>query len=79
RSLRLQESDIRMRHLTPESAIRIRCLARQLGMLSSLRELDLEFSELSGNLYQILCDLQAPLESLELTLCSLLPSDFAFL
>uniref|UniRef100_A0A8U7MDJ5 Leucine rich repeat containing 14 n=1 Tax=Corvus moneduloides TaxID=1196302 RepID=A0A8U7MDJ5_CORMO len=79
RSLKLQYSNVDVRRPTPESAIGIRCLAGQLGMLPSLRELNLGSSRLSGNLRQILCDLQAPLESLELAFCSLLPADLAFL
>uniref|UniRef100_A0A8C5TBF4 Leucine-rich repeat-containing protein 14 n=1 Tax=Malurus cyaneus samueli TaxID=2593467 RepID=A0A8C5TBF4_9PASS len=79
RSLKLQYSNVDVRRPTPESAIGIRCLAGQLGMLPSLRELNLGSSRLSGNLRQILCDLQSPLESLELAFCSLLPADLAFL
>ncbi|NWT21650.1 LRC14 protein, partial [Vireo altiloquus] len=54
RSLKLENSDIDLQHLTPELTIKIQCLARQLGMLPSLRELNLSFSQLSGNLHQIL-------------------------
>ncbi|NWS87472.1 LRC14 protein, partial [Toxostoma redivivum] len=79
RSLKLQDNNIDVRRPTPESAMRIHCVARKLGMLPSLRELNLGSSRLSGNLYQILCDLQAPLESLELASCSLIPTDIAFL
>ncbi|NXD46219.1 LRC14 protein, partial [Copsychus sechellarum] len=79
RSLKFRYSNVDVRHLTPESAMTIRCVARQLGMLPSLQELSLGSSQLSGNLHQILCDLQAPLESLELGYCSLLPTDLAFL
>ncbi|XP_056371680.1 leucine-rich repeat-containing protein 14-like [Oenanthe melanoleuca] len=79
RSLKLQHSKVDVRHLTTESDIRILCVARKLGMLTSLRELNLGSSRLSGNLRQILCDLQAPLESLELAFCSLVPADLAFL
>ncbi|KAI1243688.1 Leucine-rich repeat-containing protein 14, partial [Lamprotornis superbus] len=108
RSLKLQYSNVDVRRPTPESAIGIRCLAGQLGMLPSLRELNLGSSRLSGNLRQILwlnftileilpslsdamipgfhclnipmiLDLQAPLESLELAFCSLVPADLAFL
>ncbi|NXC92483.1 LRC14 protein, partial [Cercotrichas coryphoeus] len=74
RSLKLQSSNVDVQHLTPESAMRIRSVARQLGMLPSLRELNLRSSKLSGYL-----DLQAPLESLELASCSLIPDDLAFL
>ncbi|XP_005062443.1 PREDICTED: leucine-rich repeat-containing protein 14-like [Ficedula albicollis] len=79
RSLKVQCNDVDVRHLTPKSGMTIRNVARQLGMLPSLRELSLEYSQLSGNLCQILCDLQTPLESLELGYCSLLPADLAFL
>ncbi|KAI1243690.1 hypothetical protein IHE44_0001333 [Lamprotornis superbus] len=79
RSLKLRYSNVDLRHLTPESTIGIRRVAKQLGMLPSLRELNLGSSQLSGNLRQILCDLQAPLESLELGSCSLAPADLAFL
>ncbi|NXM85024.1 LRC14 protein, partial [Oenanthe oenanthe] len=78
-SLKLQYSNVDVRRLTPETAVGIRCLAGQLGMLPSLRELNLGSSRLSGNLRQILSDLRAPLESLELAFCSLVPADLAFL
>ncbi|NXE86005.1 LRC14 protein, partial [Cochlearius cochlearius] len=57
----------------------LRCFAAQLGRLPGLKELDLGSSRLSGKLRQLLGDLRAPLESLELAFCSLLPGDFAFL
>ncbi|XP_056340448.1 leucine-rich repeat-containing protein 14-like isoform X1 [Oenanthe melanoleuca] len=79
RSLKLQDNWLDVRHLTPKSGVTMRCVAQQLGMLPSLRELNLAISRLSGNLHQILCDLQAPLESLELPFCYLLPADLAFL
>ncbi|NXQ51301.1 LRC14 protein, partial [Catharus fuscescens] len=79
RSLKFQYSNLNVQHPTSESAIRIRGVARQLGMLRSLRELNLRSTQLSGNLCQILCDLQAPLESLELPSCSLIPADLDFL
>ncbi|XP_016160972.1 PREDICTED: leucine-rich repeat-containing protein 14-like [Ficedula albicollis] len=79
RSLKLKYIDVDMQHLTPESTMRIRSVARQLGMLPGLQELSLGFSELSGNLQQILCDLQTPLESLELGYCFLVPADLTFL
>ncbi|NXB53720.1 LRC14 protein, partial [Leucopsar rothschildi] len=79
RSLRLRDSNVDLRDLTPQLASRIRCVARQLGMLPNLRELDLGYSRFSRNLHQILGDLQAPLESLELAFCSLVPADLAFL
>ncbi|NXC92381.1 LRC14 protein, partial [Cercotrichas coryphoeus] len=79
RSLKFRYSKVDVRHLTPESAVTIRCVAQQLGMLPSLRELNMGCNWLSGNLHQILCDFQAPLESLELPSCSLLPTDLTFL
>ncbi|NWI48850.1 LRC14 protein, partial [Calyptomena viridis] len=79
RSLRLPYSNVDVRRLTPESELGIQCLAGELGKLPSLKELNLGSSRLSGNLRQILCELQGPLESLELALCSLLPTDFSFL
>ncbi|NXD46235.1 LRC14 protein, partial [Copsychus sechellarum] len=79
RSLKLQNSTEDVQDLIPESAMRIRCVARQLGMLSSLRELSLRSTHLSGNLHQILCDLQAPLESLGFASCFLVPADLTFL
>ncbi|KAM9235913.1 LOW QUALITY PROTEIN: leucine-rich repeat-containing protein 14 [Leptosomus discolor] len=54
-------------------------LAAQLGGLPRLRELNLGSSRLSGKLRQLLGALPAPLESLELPFCSLLPADLAFL
>ncbi|NWY65356.1 LRC14 protein, partial [Erithacus rubecula] len=78
-SLKVQCNDVDVQHLTPESQMTIHNVARQLGMLPSLRELSLEYNQLSGNLCQILCNLQAPLESLELAFCSLLPADLIFL
>ncbi|NWV77336.1 LRC14 protein, partial [Dasyornis broadbenti] len=73
RSLKLQYSNVDVRRPTPEAALGVRSLAGQLGMLPGLRELNLGSSRLSGNLRHILCDLRAPLESLELPFCSLLP------
>ncbi|XP_016161094.1 PREDICTED: leucine-rich repeat-containing protein 14-like, partial [Ficedula albicollis] len=54
RSLKLHYIDVDVQHLTPESTMRIRSVARQLGMLPGLRELKLRSSKLSGNLQQIL-------------------------
>ncbi|NXQ44548.1 LRC14 protein, partial [Catharus fuscescens] len=54
RSLKVRYSNVDVRHLMPKSAMRIRSVARQLGMLPSLRELNLGSSQLSGNLRQIL-------------------------
>ncbi|NXM82513.1 LRC14 protein, partial [Oenanthe oenanthe] len=79
RSLKLWDLTMDGQHQTPESANGIPCMARHLGMLPSLRELNLGCAELPGNLRQILCELQAPLESLELDFCSLHPADFTFL
>ncbi|XP_056371582.1 leucine-rich repeat-containing protein 14-like [Oenanthe melanoleuca] len=77
RSLKLWHMD--RQHPTPESAMRMHCMARHLGMLPSLWDLNLGPAQLPGNLSQILCDLQAPLESLELPFCNLLPIDLTFL
>uniref|UniRef100_U3JRT1 Leucine-rich repeat-containing protein 14 n=1 Tax=Ficedula albicollis TaxID=59894 RepID=U3JRT1_FICAL len=79
RSLMLPDNCVDVRHLTPKTAMTIRCVAQQLGMLPSLQELNLGFSRLSGKLHQILSDLHAPLESLELPFCDLLPADLDFL
>ncbi|NXM82963.1 LRC14 protein, partial [Oenanthe oenanthe] len=79
RSLKLRNSTEDVQDLMPESAERIRRVARQLGMLSSLRELNLRSTHLSGNLREILCELQAPLESLGFASCFLVPADLTFL
>ncbi|NWS89259.1 LRC14 protein, partial [Toxostoma redivivum] len=79
RSLSFQEGNVYNLDRMPESADGIRCVARHLGMLPNLRELSLGYSRLSGNLRHILSDLQAPLESLELDCCFLVPADIAFL
>ncbi|XP_056371672.1 leucine-rich repeat-containing protein 14-like isoform X1 [Oenanthe melanoleuca] len=80
RSLKLQDIGMYGQHLRPESPNGIRDVGRQLGMLSSLRELNLAGTRgISGNLSQILCDLQDRLESLELSYCSLHPADLTFL
>ncbi|XP_032930249.1 leucine-rich repeat-containing protein 14-like [Catharus ustulatus] len=79
RSLKLWNITMDVQHPTPESANRLRCVARQLGMLPSLQELNLRSARLPGNLCHILCDLQAPLESLNLGYCSLIPDDLTFL
>ncbi|NXK70760.1 LRC14 protein, partial [Sylvietta virens] len=79
RSLKLQDSYVDLRRPTRESDTRIQRLAGQLGMLPRLQELSLGHSRLSGNLHQILGNLQAPLESLDLAFCFLVPADFAFL
>ncbi|XP_050166984.1 leucine-rich repeat-containing protein 14-like, partial [Myiozetetes cayanensis] len=75
-SLRLPYSNVDVRR---EAAPGIRCLATELGKLQGLRELNLGSSRLSGSLGDVLCELQTPLESLELAFCSLLPSDLSFL
>ncbi|NWI59453.1 LRC14 protein, partial [Calyptomena viridis] len=54
RSLKLQYSNVDVRRTTPELVLGIRCLARELGKLPSLRELNLGSSRLSGNLRQVL-------------------------
>ncbi|NWY73490.1 LRC14 protein, partial [Erithacus rubecula] len=79
RSLKLQNSTEDVQDLISESAVTIRRVARQLGMLSGLREFSLRSTHLSGNLREILCDLQAPLESLGFRSCFLVPADLTFL
>ncbi|XP_062348502.1 leucine-rich repeat-containing protein 14-like [Cinclus cinclus] len=79
RSLQLQVRGVGLQQVTPELAIKIRSVSRLLGMLPSLRELNLGCSKISGNLHQLLWDLQAPLNSLELNDCSLVPADLTFL
>ncbi|KAM7071309.1 leucine-rich repeat-containing protein 14-like [Acridotheres tristis] len=79
RSLELRYGNVNLQYPKPKKANGIRCVAKQLGMLPGLRELKLRFFELSGNLCQLLCNLQAPLESLEMAFCSLVPADLAFL
>ncbi|NXT93727.1 LRC14 protein, partial [Anhinga rufa] len=78
-SLKLPYSNVDVRRLAVGMDAGLRCFAAQLGRLPRLKELNLDSSRLSGKLRQILGDLQAPLESLELAFCSLLPGDFAFL
>ncbi|NWW98667.1 LRC14 protein, partial [Caloenas nicobarica] len=78
-SLKLPYSNVDVRRAAAGTDAGLRCLAAQLGKLPALRELNLGSSRLSGKLRQLLSDLQAPLESLELPFCSLLPGDFAFL
>ncbi|NWU53274.1 LRC14 protein, partial [Dromas ardeola] len=78
-SLKLPYSNVNARRLTAGTEAGLRCLAAQLGRLPRLKELNLGSSRLSGKLRQLLGDLQAPLESLELAFCYLLPGDLAFL
>ena len=54
RSLRMPFDVTDLQHLTEESAMRVRGLAAQLGMLPGLRELNLEMLEVPGNLQQFL-------------------------
>ena len=54
RSLKLRYRKWDVQPPTSESAIRIRAVARQLGMLPCLRELNLRSTRLSGNLRQVL-------------------------
>ncbi|XP_056340449.1 leucine-rich repeat-containing protein 14-like isoform X2 [Oenanthe melanoleuca] len=67
RSLKLQDNWLDVRHLTPKSGVTMRCVAQQLGMLPSLRELNLAISRLSGNLHQILCIHPPALKRLDLS------------
>ncbi|XP_040208397.1 leucine-rich repeat-containing protein 14-like [Rana temporaria] len=53
--------------------------ATLIGQLSSLKELNLGYSFLSGCLQQLLGGIQEPLESLELGYCNLLPVDLYYL
>ncbi|XP_075562320.1 leucine-rich repeat-containing protein 14 [Pelecanus crispus] len=78
-SLKLPYSNVDVRRLAAGTDAGLRCLAAQLGRLPCLKELNLGSSRLSGKLRQLLGDLQAPLESLELAFCYLLPGDLAFL
>uniref|UniRef100_A0A8C3TXW7 Leucine-rich repeat-containing protein 14 n=1 Tax=Catharus ustulatus TaxID=91951 RepID=A0A8C3TXW7_CATUS len=87
RSLKLWNITMDVQHPTPESANRLRCVARQLGMLPSLQELNLRSARFNGSsslgphlsLFPPASDLQAPLESLNLGYCSLIPDDLTFL
>ncbi|KAF4805410.1 leucine-rich repeat-containing protein 14 [Turdus rufiventris] len=54
RSLKLWNITIHLQGPTPESASGIRDVARQLGMLPCLRDLNLGSARLPGNLHQIL-------------------------
>uniref|UniRef100_A0A8C8BHM6 Leucine-rich repeat-containing protein 14 n=1 Tax=Otus sunia TaxID=257818 RepID=A0A8C8BHM6_9STRI len=78
-SLKLPYSNVDVRRLAPGTDTGLRQLAVQLGRFPCLKELNFGSSRLSGSLRQLLSDLQAPLESLELAFCYLLPGDFAFL
>ncbi|XP_075351521.1 leucine-rich repeat-containing protein 14 [Mycteria americana] len=78
-SLKLPYSNVDVRRLAAGTDAGLRRLAAQLGKLPCLKELNLGSSRLSGKLRQLLGDLQAPLESLELAFCYLLPGDLAFL
>ncbi|NXJ87200.1 LRC14 protein, partial [Trogon melanurus] len=68
-----------VRRLAPGADAGLQRLAVQLAALPALKELNFGSSRLSGNLGQLLGDLQTPLESLELAFCYLLPGDLAFL
>ncbi|KAF1567856.1 UNVERIFIED_CONTAM: Leucine-rich repeat-containing protein 14, partial [Eudyptes robustus] len=78
-SLKLPYSNVDVRRLPAGTDAGLRRLAAQLGGLPCLKELNLGSSRLSGKLRQLLSDLRAPLESLELAFCYLLPGDLAFL
>ncbi|NXH11045.1 LRC14 protein, partial [Bucco capensis] len=78
-SLWLPYSNVDVRRLMPGVDSSLQQVAAQLGRLPKLKELNLGSSRLSGNLRQLLSELQSPLESLELAFCSLLPSDLTFL
>ncbi|NXD74274.1 LRC14 protein, partial [Eolophus roseicapillus] len=78
-SLKLPYSNVDVRRHAAGADAGFRRLATHLGKLQSLRELNLGSSRLSGKLRQLLRNLEAPLESLELAFCYLLPGDLAFL
>ncbi|XP_010079317.1 PREDICTED: leucine-rich repeat-containing protein 14-like, partial [Pterocles gutturalis] len=78
-SLKLPYSNVDVRRLPGGMDSSLRCVAMQLGRLPCLKELNLASSRLSGKLRHVLSDVQAPLESLELPFCCLLPNDLAFL
>ncbi|NXL05981.1 LRC14 protein, partial [Mesembrinibis cayennensis] len=78
-SLKLPYSNVDVRRPAAGTDAGLRCLAAQLGRLPCLQELNMGSSRLSGKLRQLLGDLQAPLASLELAFCYLLPGDLAFL
>ncbi|XP_061299649.1 leucine-rich repeat-containing protein 14-like [Pezoporus flaviventris] len=78
-SLKLPYSNVDVRRHAAGADAGFRRLATHLGKLRALRELNLGSSRLSGKLRQLLRNLEAPLESLELAFCYLLPGDLAFL
>lgn len=78
-SLKLPYNNIDVRRLSAEMDKGLQSFATELGRLSSLKELNLGSSRLSGRLRQLLSGLRNPLESLELAFCYLLPSDMSYL
>ncbi|XP_061200249.1 leucine-rich repeat-containing protein 14-like [Neopsephotus bourkii] len=78
-SLKLPYSNVDVRHHAAGADAGFRRLSTHLGKLRALRELNLGSSRLSGKLRQLLRNLEAPLESLELAFCYLLPGDLTFL
>ncbi|KAM9023068.1 leucine-rich repeat-containing protein 14 [Ara ararauna] len=78
-SLKLPYSNVDVRRHAAGADASFRRLSTHLGKLQALRELNLGSSRLSGKLRQLLRNLEAPLESLELAFCYLLPGDLAFL
>ncbi|XP_063777178.1 leucine-rich repeat-containing protein 14 [Pseudophryne corroboree] len=78
-SLKLPYSNVDVRRLSPDTEIAMQNFASLIGELSSLKELNLGSSRLSGRLRQLLGGLQTPLESLELAFCYLLPVDLYYL
>ncbi|XP_075067696.1 leucine-rich repeat-containing protein 14 [Mixophyes fleayi] len=78
-SLKLPYSNIDVRRLSPAMEEAMQNFASQIGQLSSLKELNLGSSRLSGRLRQLLGCLNTPLESLELAFCYLLPVDLYYL
>ncbi|XP_069477877.1 leucine-rich repeat-containing protein 14 isoform X1 [Ambystoma mexicanum] len=78
-SLKLPYNNIDVRRLSVEMEKGLQSFATEIGRLSSLKELNLGASRLSGRLRQLLGGLNNPLESLELAFCHLLPSDISYL
>ncbi|XP_068091118.1 leucine-rich repeat-containing protein 14-like [Hyperolius riggenbachi] len=78
-SVKLPYSNIDIRRLSPQMEEAMKKFSSLIGQLTSLKELNLGSSRLSGRLAQLLGGLQQPLESLELAFCYLLPADCVYL
>ncbi|XP_077349834.1 leucine-rich repeat-containing protein 14-like [Lithobates pipiens] len=79
RSLKLPLCLNSSQRLTCNTEDAMKKFATLIGQLRSLKELNLEFSFLSGCLQQLLGGIQEPLENLELGQCELLPVDLYYL